>query len=101
VRSQSQWKKQLLFNTEQSEPNGLSPIPIWADSEVHLLDELGEITDKLDQFGEEKFFIEINEGLIGILEVWLNIRIYFDFFIILKDNETQTGFKVASVKLLF
>lgn len=68
---------------------------------MNLLDELGELTDKLDQFGEEKFFIEINEGLIGILELWLNIRIYFDFFIILFENETQTGFEIVSIELLF
>jgi hypothetical protein len=36
---------------------------------LEFLDELGGITDKLDQFGEEKFFIEINEGSIGILEL--------------------------------
>ena len=47
----------------------MSPLSLRSNSDVNLLDELGDLTDKLDQFGEEKFFIEINEGKIGILEL--------------------------------
>lgn len=43
--------------------------------------------DKLDQFGEEKFFIDYSGDNVGILELWLNnhMIIHFLYYIILNS----------------
>lgn len=60
-----QKEKPLLFSNEQSNPNGSSLIGHHGPS----LEGLSELLDKLDQFGEEKFYIEISEEMTCILSL--------------------------------
>lgn len=57
--------KPFLFSTEQSNPSGSSLTDHFSPD----LDGLIGLLDKLDQFGEEKFFIEICEDWTSILNL--------------------------------
>ena len=65
ARPTAQSEKPLLFSTEQSNPGGSSLAGRFEPSPDGLL----ALLDKLDQFGEEKFYIEMSEEMTCILSL--------------------------------